>query len=230
MKGWKSAFFLLGAMMSFQAHAIAGNNPPSTEKPIRTNQEIVEEVKRLQKNIVSFNSDFTLQIYAKDQAKPRREKGTVAFKAPSFWRLEKYHLGEKKPFFLAGCNGKTFWQVDKESKKPEAVIKKDVEKISADQRNALIQEDTGISPLFVFSKELAASISSVTDGQDNTWIFEMALPPFFFDAMQIMVDKVRVEISKETGLGKGGEVFFKGEKLTLVKFENTKFDTTLTAQ
>lgn len=230
MKAWKSILFLLVVMIHFQPYAVAGNNPSSTEKPVGKNQEIIEKINRLEKGITSFACNFEVQISAEDQATPKKEQGNISFKAPSFWRLEKYEPGSKEPFFAAGCNGKVLWKNDKEDMNPDVVAKADVENISDNQRNALMLQAAGISPFFLFSEMFLANITLAIDGQDNTWIIEMALDKPISPAIPFKVDKMKMEVSKETGLIKTSKLFSEGKQLASVTFENTKFDTTLTKQ
>ncbi len=228
MKRWKR-MLLLAAIINFPVFAITGYGAQATQGQVSVNREKIERIRSLQKEIASFKGDFLIQTVKEDPANPMKETGKIVFKAPSFWRIEKSNEGSSTPAYTAGSNGKSFWNIDENDDDGGSLKKSNVERLSADQQNALIQA-TSMSPLCVFSEGLAANISSIADGQDNTWIFKIVPDKSYLSMLpaEVNCDEMRWEVSKETGLLKSSEWFYKGNKLRSIQFKNIKFETTLT--
>ncbi len=227
MKRWKR-ILLLAAMINFPVFVITGYGAQATQSQVSANREIIEKIRSLQKEITSFKGDFSMQTFQGDQVDPVKETGKVVFKTPSFWRIEKFDEGSPSPAFTVGSNGKSLWALD-ENDDDGALKEKDAGKLSVDQQNALIQA-TSMSPLCVFSEGLAANISSIVDGQDNTWIFKIVPDQSYLSMLpaEVVCDEMRWEVSKETGLLKSGEFSYKGNKLRAIQFKNVKVETALT--
>lgn len=228
MKNTKSYVLFLAASVVFPAFLVVASNSLPVKDQDRTNQQIIEEVNRLEKNIASFNCSFVVQSFLENQKEPKKGKGTIVFKAPSLWRFEQYAEGAEAPYFMMGCNGKKIWQIDRSG--GNEVKNQDVENLSADHQNALMYQTTGISPFVLLSEKMMANIISVADGQDNTWVVEIVPDESILSVILPKIDKMRIRISKETGLVKVGEIFYQGRLLGSVQFENAKLELALAAR
>lgn len=88
-------------------------------------------------------------------------------------------------------------------------------------------QSTGISPFFLFSEE-AMSITSVSENQDNAWVVEISTDKPVSPRIPFHINRMRFEISKETGLIKTSEYFnedaplvSEDEPLVSIKFQYT---------
>lgn len=116
--------FLIWVATVTQPFCVAAENGSQAgEDRAKADHEIAEVIRFLGNDIALFNGTFEVEIFIEGQAEPETEKGTIAFKAPSFWRFEKYKPGIKTPAFVAGCNGKILWEIDGEGKNRNSIIK-----------------------------------------------------------------------------------------------------------